>query len=198
MSIPQPSGNAPTTRVRRRISLMIRSSGWLVRIFCQWMSGKRNRLAFLARSARRGRPQHHPGSAQIVDDSFCLLVGSLLGSPAREWLEHVAHLANLTRRHVAEHIAIEVHHAALALSLGRYSAALSIRPLQASDVINCTPVRPRSTRWPQERRPAGLVLLGAFADAENLAETLGVNGTGDQQRDIAHLARPAAVARQSG
>jgi hypothetical protein len=31
---------APTTRVRRRISFMIRSSGLLVRIFCQWMSGK--------------------------------------------------------------------------------------------------------------------------------------------------------------
>jgi hypothetical protein len=35
-----PSGTAPTTRVRRRISLAIRSSGLLVRVFCQWMSGK--------------------------------------------------------------------------------------------------------------------------------------------------------------
>ena len=35
-----PSGKLPTTRVRRRISRMIRSSGLLVRIFCQWMSGK--------------------------------------------------------------------------------------------------------------------------------------------------------------
>jgi hypothetical protein len=35
-----PLGNAPATRVRQRISLMIRSSGLLVRIFCQWMSGK--------------------------------------------------------------------------------------------------------------------------------------------------------------
>jgi hypothetical protein len=36
----RPSGNAPTTRVRRRISFMMHSSGLLVRIFCQWMSGK--------------------------------------------------------------------------------------------------------------------------------------------------------------
>lgn len=35
-----PSGKAPTTRVRLRISFMIRSSGLLVRILCQWISGK--------------------------------------------------------------------------------------------------------------------------------------------------------------
>lgn len=35
-----PSGKAPTTRVRRRISFMIRSSGLLVLIFSQWLSGK--------------------------------------------------------------------------------------------------------------------------------------------------------------
>ena len=35
-----PSGKAPTTRVRRRISRMMRSSGLLVRILIQWQSGK--------------------------------------------------------------------------------------------------------------------------------------------------------------
>jgi hypothetical protein len=34
-----PSGNAPTTRVRRRISRMIRSSGSFVRICLQWVEG---------------------------------------------------------------------------------------------------------------------------------------------------------------
>jgi hypothetical protein len=42
----------------------------------------------------------------------------------------------------------------------------------------------------QKRRPARLVLLGAFADAKNLPKTLGIDGAGDQQRDIADLAGP--------
>src|SRR4029077_6975625 len=40
---------------------------------------------------------------------------------------------------------------------------------------------------------AGLVLLGAFADAQNLPKTLGIDGAGHQQRDVAHLAGPSAL-----
>ena len=41
-----PSGKAPTTRVHRRISRIIRSSG-LVRMLCQCEAGKLNRLVSL-------------------------------------------------------------------------------------------------------------------------------------------------------
>jgi hypothetical protein len=40
----------------------------------------------------------------------------------------------------------------------------------------------------QKRRPAGLVLLGALADALNLPKTLRIDGTGHQERNIANLA----------
>src|ERR1019366_4130443 len=36
---------------------------------------------------------------------------------------------------------------------GRKSAALSISPRQASEMINCTPLRPRSTRCPKKPPP---------------------------------------------
>jgi len=45
----------------------------------------------------------------------------------------------------------------------------------------------------EERAPARLVLLGAFADAENLAITVVVYTDRHQQRDVAHLAGPAAL-----
>ena len=47
---------------------------------------------------------------------------------------------------------------------GRYSAALSVRPRQASEMISCTPLRPRSTRCRRNADQTRLVLFGAFAD----------------------------------
>src|SRR6476620_4102669 len=44
----------------------------------------------------------------------------------------------------------------------------------------------------QKRRPTGFVLLGALADAENLAKSFRVDRAGHQERDIANLAGPAA------
>ena len=45
----------------------------------------------------------------------------------------------------------------------------------------------------EERAPARLVLLGAFADAENLPITVAVHADRHQQRDVANLASPAAL-----
>src|SRR5579863_9015445 len=46
---------------------------------------------------------------------------------------------------------------------------------------------------PQKRRPARLVLLGAFADAQNLPKTLRIDGACHQQADIADFAGPTAL-----
>src|SRR6202035_4344792 len=75
---------------------------------------------------------------------------------------------------------------------GKCSAALSIRPRQASEMTSCTPLRPRSTRW---RRNAdhGFVLLGALADPQDLAKPFRIDGRGHQQRNVADLAGPAAL-----
>lgn len=45
----------------------------------------------------------------------------------------------------------------------------------------------------QEGAPAGLVLLGAFNDPENLPKAVGIGRDRQQQRDVAHLAGPAAL-----
>lgn len=45
----------------------------------------------------------------------------------------------------------------------------------------------------QERRPAGLVLLGALADAENLPVSIGVHADRHEQRDVAHLPGPGPL-----
>ena len=45
----------------------------------------------------------------------------------------------------------------------------------------------------EEAEPSGLVLLGPFADAENLPVAVAVNRNGHQQRDITDLAGPRAL-----
>ena len=44
----------------------------------------------------------------------------------------------------------------------------------------------------EEAAPARFVLLGAFADAENLPKTLSIDADRHQQRDVADLASPGA------
>jgi len=73
------------------------------------------------------------------------------------------------------------------------SAALSASPMQASEVISRTPFNPRSLRLLEERAPARLILLRPLANAENLPITALVHADCNQQRDVAHLAGPAAL-----
>ena len=53
----------------------------------------------------------HPGGAQVVDDRSRLAVGRVPALLGMDSLEHMAHLADLGRRHVAEDIPVEMHHA---------------------------------------------------------------------------------------
>src|SRR3954468_16403597 len=62
---------------------------------------------------------------------------------------------------------------------GRYSAALSMRPRQASEMINRTPVRPRSTRC---RRNADHPDLSSLAPSQI-----------PRIRDVADLASPSPL-----
>jgi site-specific DNA recombinase len=85
-----------------------------------------------------------------------------------------------------------VHHAALPAGVGEVlgraldQAQTGVR----DDQLNAGEATLLEVR--QEARPAGLVLLGALADAQDLAVALGRDADRDQERDVAHLARPAA------
>jgi hypothetical protein len=74
---------------------------------------------------------------------------------------------------------------------GKNSAALSESPKQASEIISRT--LPAFLEMLEEAAPACLVLLGAFADAENLPITLAIHPDRHQQRYVANLAGPAAL-----
>src|SRR5262245_46070156 len=76
---------------------------------------------------------------------------------------------------------------------GKNSAALSVSPMQASEVISRTPFNPRSLRC---LRNALQPVLSSFAPSqipENLPITALVHADRNQQRDVAHLASPAAL-----
>src|SRR4029077_9670546 len=87
-------------------------------------------------------------------------------------LQHQRHLAQLASRHMAEDVAIEVHHAALPARLGevlRYAldqahAGVGDDQLDAAQAA--------FLEMAQKAAPAGLVLLGALDDAEDLAVAL--------------------------
>ena len=75
----------------------------------------------------------HLGGAQVVDDRSRLPIGRVPALLGMDSLEHMAHLADLGRRHVAEDIPVEMHHAALpsrlwqVLSRALHQAAAGIR-----------------------------------------------------------------------
>jgi len=104
--------------------------------------------------------------------------------------QHRGDLAHLRSRYVAEDVAVEMHDASLPAGIGEeLRRALSktdagIRDDQAH-AFEATLLQVL-----QEPRPARLVLLGAFDDAEDLAIALGVDGYGNQQRDVPDLAGP--------
>ena len=116
----------------------------------------------------------HPGGAQVVDDRSRLSVGRVSALLGMDGLEHMAHLADLGRRHVAEDVPIKMHHAALPASVGQvlggalHQAAAGI----GNDQLHA--LEAAIDQVTQKRRPAGLVLLGALADAQNLPKTLRV------------------------
>jgi hypothetical protein len=86
-----PSGNAPTTRVRRRISLIIRSSALFFTNLLpmdvrKGVAGQRLGHALLDEICSR----RHPGGAQIVDDRLCLPIGRFLAFLGVDGLEQIS------------------------------------------------------------------------------------------------------------
>ena len=61
--------------------------------------------------------------------------------------QHARHFAHLVVGRVAEHVAIQMHRAALPACLGKNSLAASTKPLQASEMNSCAPLKPRSFRY---------------------------------------------------
>ena len=107
--------------------------------------------------------------------------------------EHVGHLAHLGRRHVAEDVAVEMHDAALPAGLG---IDLDQALHQPETGVRDDELDAREAAFLQvlqEGRPAGLVLLGALDDAEDLTEALLIHADRHQERDVAHLAGPAPL-----
>jgi uncharacterized protein YigA (DUF484 family) len=90
-------------------------------------------------------------------------------------LEHQRHLAQLAGGGVAEDVAIEVHHAALPTRcrevlcgpLDQAHAGVGHDQLDAAQSA--------TLEMGQEAAPAGLVLLGALDDTENLPVSLGID-----------------------
>src|SRR6516165_8649219 len=93
----------------------------------------------------------------------------------------------------AVHVAIEMHHAALPEGLGEeFCGALEQAHAGVGD-DQLDAAQPTPLEMVQEGTPAGLVFLGALDDAEDLPVALGIDRNRHQQRDVAHLAGPAAL-----
>ena len=107
--------------------------------------------------------------------------------------QHMGDLTDLGRGHVAENVAVEVHHAALP----------PCRGVEVRSALDQAQTGVRDDQFDageaalfevtQKGAPARLVLLGALHDPQDLAEALLVHADRHQQRDIAHLTGPAAL-----
>ena len=83
----------------------------------------------------------------------------------------MADFANPGRRNVAEYVAVEMHHAALVARLRQeIRDALDKAPAGVgNDQLHA--FEAAVDQMAQKRRPAGFVLLGALADAQDLAKS---------------------------
>src|SRR6266567_8050343 len=75
----------------------------------------------------------------------------------------------------------------------KYSAALSIRPRQASEMMSRTPLRSRSTRCRRNADQPDLSSLAPSQMPRISLKSFRVDRAGHQERDIANLAGPAAL-----
>src|SRR4029079_8747755 len=92
-----------------------------------------------------------------------LAVGCVAVLLGMNGFEHVTHFADFGGRHMAEDVPIKMTMQRCQRACGRYSAALSIRPRQASEMMSCTPLSPRSARW---RRNADHPDLSSLAPSQ--------------------------------
>jgi len=193
-----PSGKAPTTRVRRRISRMMRSSGLLDADAAPTLLGKR----VVRQGLRHGR-LHQP--RRLAEPHAVELSDDLAGlAPSRFQIFSWAWMAlssnatsQLAGPHVAEDVAIEMHHAALPPGLGTELGGTLATTPHASEMISFTPARPRPLRWLRKALPPALSSFAPSTIPSNLAVALIIDRDRHPQRHVAHLACPAVLERDT-
>src|ERR1700745_2010336 len=112
----------------------------------------------------------HSGLAQNVDDRAGLAISRLPGLLGVNGLEHVADLADPGDWHMAEHIAIEMHHAALPAGLRQILGCTLGQPAASIRNDQLDTLEATIDQVPQECRPAGFVFLGALPATWALAK----------------------------
>ena len=112
-----------------------------------------------------------------------LLVGCLTALLDMNGREHVADLANPSRRDVAEDVPVKMYHAALVARLRQ----------KIRDALDKAPAGVGNDQlhaFEAACRPAGFVFLGALPDPQDLAKSFRIDSRGHQQRNVADLAGP--------
>ena len=92
---------------------------------------RRSRSASRGRRARLDRPRCSSGRPAELDDRAGLAVGRVAVLLGMDGFEHVAHLANLGGRHMAEDVPIKMNHAALPPSVWQILRGAFYRPAGA-------------------------------------------------------------------
>ena len=131
--------------------------------------------------------------AQLGDHSLCLLAGRLFALLSVDRLEHFRYNFSLGFGHNGEHIAVEMHRAALVFGVRKHLAHGLQHPhtLVADDELHA--IQAASAEPLEEADPAGLVLLHALGSAKNLTETVLIHGDRHQNRHIFVLSAPVAA-----
>src|SRR6516225_287433 len=194
LSADWPSGNAPTTRVRRRISRRMRSSGLLVRnpppvLLREGVVGER----LLDRRFHQLGGAAQAQATQLLDHSGGLLARCRDVLAGVDRLEHGRDLPHLGRGHVTEDVAEPVHDAPLPGRLWKELCGALGKPNAGIRDDEPDALQAAFLKMLEEFASATLVLLRPFANAENLPIAARVHADRNQQRGVAHLAGPAAL-----
>src|SRR5262249_51854223 len=132
-------------------------------------------------------------ATQLLDYSDGLLARCRDVLAGVDRLEHGRDLPHLGRGHVTANIAIPVHDAPLPGSIRKALSGPLGNPNAAARSDTPAPLHPAPLESLEQRAPAALVLLRPLANAENLPIAALVHADRNQQRDVAHLAGPAAL-----
>src|SRR5262245_22658848 len=125
-----------------------------------------------------------------------------LGQPSRaprdvlagmDRLEHGRDLPHLGRGHVTEDVAVPLRDAPLPGRIRKELSGALGQPNAGIRGDQPDTLQPAVLEMLEERAPATLVLLRPLANAENFPITALVYADRNQQRDVAHLAGPAAL-----
>jgi len=125
-----------------------------------------------------------------LDDRFGLVPSGLKVLSSVDGLEHGGDQGHLFRRYYPEDVSVEVDRTALPSSLGiklseRFDKAHAGITDEESNAFQAP-----FLQVPQEAGPAGLVLLGAFDNAEDLAVTVLIDPDSHEHGDVGHFTGP--------